>query len=170
MLVWLLNLIVPGAGLIVRRREWLGFSLAVVFALCANICVAGWLIAPASIPRQLTLAAGILTGLAWVMAQALLRMQERLLVRRAAGLGVLLDDAERALAAGDLDTARTALETAMALDDEDVRLHVLRARALERSGDVQRSRRAWRRVLQLDVDRQYARDARQALEALRADG
>jgi hypothetical protein len=72
---WLLNLILPGAGLIVRRREWLGFSLALVFGICGNVALAGWLIAPAAVPGGLTLLAFVLSGLIWLSAQICLVRQ-----------------------------------------------------------------------------------------------
>jgi hypothetical protein len=70
---WLLNLIVPGTGLILARREWLGFLLAVIFGICGNVALAGGFIAPAAIPPWLTGVAAVLTLLAWVVAQVLLR-------------------------------------------------------------------------------------------------
>ena len=45
----LLNLILSGSGLILRRREWLGLSMAMIFAICGNVAIAGWLIKTFSI-------------------------------------------------------------------------------------------------------------------------
>lgn len=72
MMAWLLNVIVPGTGLIVRRREWLGFSLALVFGICGNVALAGWLIAPAAVPRWLVHVAAGLCGLSWLLSQWLM--------------------------------------------------------------------------------------------------
>jgi len=71
-MAWLLNLLLPGAGLILRRHEWVGFLLALVFGLCGNVALAGVLIAPEAVPAWLRLLAGICTGLIWLVAQLLL--------------------------------------------------------------------------------------------------
>lgn len=73
-MVWLINFIIPGAGLILLRREWLGFCLALVFAICANFTAAGILIAPLAWPKWLVTLAGILTASAWLLAQVLCRL------------------------------------------------------------------------------------------------
>ena len=70
---WLLNVILPGAGLILARREWLGFLLAIVFGICGNVALAGWLIAPAAIPPWLAGLATIMALLSWIVAQVMLR-------------------------------------------------------------------------------------------------
>lgn len=77
----LLNILIPGAGLIVRCREWLGFSLALIFAICGNIAVAGWLIAPEAFPGWFTWLATALTVFAWCLAQVLFWKQGAALVR-----------------------------------------------------------------------------------------
>jgi hypothetical protein len=65
----ILNLVVPGAGLILQRREWLGFSLALIFGICGNIAIAGWLIAPEAMPMWLTGLAAGLAAFSWGLAQ-----------------------------------------------------------------------------------------------------
>ena len=67
----MLNLLIPGAGLILRGRHWLGFALAMLFALSVNTAIAGWLVAPVAIPRFYTWMATILSSVTWVLAQAL---------------------------------------------------------------------------------------------------
>lgn len=71
----LLNLVVPGVGLILLRREWLGASLALGFGICGHIAVAGWLIAPAAIPRWLAGLATAWAALTWITSQVLCRRQ-----------------------------------------------------------------------------------------------
>ena len=66
-----LNLLIPGSGLIVRRREWLGFSLSLVFGISGNIALAGWLIAPEAMPGWLVRAAMAMTAGSWILAQIL---------------------------------------------------------------------------------------------------
>lgn len=70
-----LNILVPGAGLIVRGRHWLGFALAMLFALAANAAVAGWLVAPMAIPPVYTWVATVLAALTWLLAQVSLLRQ-----------------------------------------------------------------------------------------------
>lgn len=76
-LSYLLNILIPGTGLIIHEREWLGFLLALLFGACVNVAIAGRLIAPAAIPTWLTIIAMVLGGFAWVLAQALLWRQCR---------------------------------------------------------------------------------------------
>ncbi|HKQ49616.1 MAG TPA: hypothetical protein VJZ71_16205 [Phycisphaerae bacterium] len=70
---WLLNVILPGTGLILARREWLGFLLAIVFGICGNVALAGWFIAPAAMPPWLAAIATVLALLSWAAAQIMLR-------------------------------------------------------------------------------------------------
>jgi hypothetical protein len=167
MMAWLLNVIVPGAGLIVRRREWLGFSLALVFGICGNVALAGWLIAPAAVPGWLVQVAAGLCGLSWLLSQWLMLRQGILLERHAAGLAALLQDARSALESGDTASARLALDSAAAMDDERAEFHVLRARLCDLDGDGQGMRAAWRHVLRLDHDHKYRAEAQRALESHR---
>ena len=76
-----LNILIPGAGLIVRCREWLGFSLSLIFAMCGNVAIAGWLIAPHALPSWLTWLAAALTMLAWLLAQLLFWKQGQAMAR-----------------------------------------------------------------------------------------
>lgn len=71
-MVYLLNALIPGAGLIVRGRHWLGFALAMLFGLAVNTAIAGWLVAPVAIPRFYTWTATILAAVTWILSQALL--------------------------------------------------------------------------------------------------
>jgi hypothetical protein len=70
---WLLNIFLPGVGLILAGRDWLGFLLAIVFGICGNVALAGWFIAPIAIPVWLTRIAGAMTVLAWICSQILLK-------------------------------------------------------------------------------------------------
>ena len=161
-MVWLLNIIIPGTGLVVRRREWLGFSLAIMFGLCGNVTLAGWLIAPAAVPAWLTRLASALAALTWVAAQLLLHRQGTLLKRRASGLAALLREAHSALEAGDTESARLALESGAAVDDEAAELYVLRARLCDLVGDDRGARAARRRIHRLDRRRRRRCEVRPA--------
>ncbi|MGQ9651496.1 MAG: hypothetical protein ACUVXJ_15425 [Phycisphaerae bacterium] len=67
-----MNLTVPGSGLILLGRAWLGFALAVWFCLATVIAVSGRSIAPVTIPWGLTAAATALAVTAWLIGQGLL--------------------------------------------------------------------------------------------------
>lgn len=69
---WLLNLLIPGTGLILRRREWLGFLIALMFAICANFAIAGFLIAPVAFPAWIVWLAVVLAIGIWLGAQLFL--------------------------------------------------------------------------------------------------
>lgn len=146
-----LNALVPGAGLILLRREWLGLLLALLFGLCAQIGLWGLFIVPASVPRWVTVAALVGAGLAWVCAQYTLVVQ----LRRSFGPGTtreverLCQQAEEAIGGGDYDTAKELLLVALTLNDEDPGANVQWARLMTALGHVHRARRAWARVVQL---------------------
>ena len=78
--VLILNLLIPGAGMIIQGREWLGFCLALVFGVCGNIVLAGTLVAPDALPIPIVVLAAALCLFAWSLAQFLFRRQA-LLVR-----------------------------------------------------------------------------------------
>lgn len=163
MWTWLLNLLIPGAGLIIRRREWLGLSLALVFGICGNVFVAGLWIAPAAIPPAIAHGAGLVAALWWLLSQALLWRQIQHQRRCKNVVDCLIRDSREAWERGDLAAAHSFLERALRLDDECVELHVLSARVFERRGDAVQARLRWRRVLQLDQRREYQTEARRSL-------
>jgi len=168
-LIWLINLVLPGAGLIIRRREWLGFLLTLVFGICGNAALAGLIIAPLAIPRWMTGLAVGMSALAWVLSQLLFWRQLIHLERCRESLAVLLEDSRAALAGGDHGSAHRLLERAAAVDDEHLELNVLWARLCTSEGDESAAQRRWRRVIQLDVRRTYHSEARMALGVKRAE-
>lgn len=85
-MAWVLNFLLPGSGLILRNREWLGLSLAAVFAICADVAIAGAVIAPAAIPSWLTILAAVLAGICWVLSQILFRRQSQAALHHQAGI------------------------------------------------------------------------------------
>ncbi len=162
-MVWLLNVIFPGAGLIIRRREWLGLSLAVVFAICGNVAMAALLIAPMAIPRWLTIPAISLGAASWMLAQYLCHRQGRILSRTARGVADLLSRASTAMDESDWTGAHQALQSGLALDDENVEVHARMARLYERLGEHAAKRAEWRRVVSLDRRKQFLAEAREGL-------
>lgn len=128
-MVWMLNVIVPGSGLVLRRREWLGLLLSLVFAICANLAVAGWLVAPAAVPRWLTILAALLAVGSWLFAQYLYWAQGAVEVRRAQTVAGLLTEARSSLLRHDFDAADRELAAAAELDADNHELADLRSRA-----------------------------------------
>ncbi|MFQ5412027.1 MAG: hypothetical protein ACE5EC_07005 [Phycisphaerae bacterium] len=133
-MTWILNLILPGTGLIVRRREWLGMAMAAVFAICGNVGIAGRTIAPEAVPGWLTVLAIVLAVLSWVLAQILCYRQGRVLSRMEHVLRQLLANGRSALESNDLTAARRALGGASAIDEENIELHALMACLSKKEG------------------------------------
>jgi hypothetical protein len=162
-MVWCLNLLIPGAGLILLRREWLGFFLALMFGLCANLGMAGWLIAPDAIPLWMVrLAAGLSIAL-WIAAQSFLFRQIGWLDRRRSGLATLRAEASSALENGDPALARLALESGLEIDDCDPELLYLYARLCTIEQRDEQARGAWERVLRLDAPAAHRAEAAEYL-------
>ncbi len=67
-----MNLTVPGTGLILLGRGWLGFAVAVWFGLAVEVAVCGKLIAPATTAWTMTAASAVLAAAAWLLGQGLL--------------------------------------------------------------------------------------------------
>ena len=170
MLAWVLNIFVPGTGLILCRREWHGFSLALLFGICGNVALAGWLIAPRAVPAWLTWLAVAIAGGCWAASQWLLHHQLQLLRHCAAALEAILNQARSALRSGDLAAARMAIESGAALDDENLDLLVVSAELCERGGDDHGRRTAWHKIIRLDRRGRYRQLARQALGELSGGG
>lgn len=118
-------MLLPGTGLIIRRREWLGFCLVILYGVSGNVVLAGWLIAPDSVPSWMWRVAVGMTAVTWLLSQWLYRRQAGLLARHAAAARILLRDARAALESGDLAAARAALESGRSLDDENAELRGL---------------------------------------------
>ena len=70
-MAWTANLVVPGTGLIARRREWLGAALALLFGVCGHAAILGTWVAPKQWPAWITTAAWVLAGSVWAAAQGL---------------------------------------------------------------------------------------------------
>ena len=74
---WVLNVLLPGSGLIIARREWLGVVLGMLYVVCGQIVLVGLLIAPQALAGLwVAIAAGGL-GTCWLGAQMLLSRRLR---------------------------------------------------------------------------------------------
>lgn len=163
-----LNLIVPGSGLIISQREWFGLTLALLFGVCSQIALGGWLIAPAAIPLWLTFAAAVMAALVWVAAQVLLHHHLGVFnhPQRGEQIARFLDEARAAVNHGDRRSALLLVEAALSLDDECLDTCVERARLLSRLGPAASMNRAWRRVAALDTLGRYRDESIAALRGL----
>jgi hypothetical protein len=164
----LMNLLVPGTGLIALGRVWLGLAVALWFGLGAEVAICGSVLAPMSLPRWVTLTGGGLALAAWLAGQGLLIGRIRLLrdPNLPAELQALRDLAEKALARGEFAAAQSPLRVALSIDDADVPTRVLWARLLTQTGRTARARRAWLEAQQLDIQQRYSAEIRQALDQL----
>jgi tetratricopeptide (TPR) repeat protein len=148
----LVNLLVPGAGLIILQREWLGVSMALLFVVLAQLGISGLWIVPEDVPRWQAVLSMAGAGLVWLAAQLLALTRYRTSVSPVVQREIdeLRARAEAAMQAGDLAEARQTLQLALNLNDEDLPTLALYAQVLGRLGEARDARRSWRRVRALD--------------------
>ncbi len=162
------NLLVPGCGLIVLRREWLGLAVAALYGLLGEVVLLGTLIVPGTVPAWVTTACVTGAVLVWLGAQWRLFVGLRAadgpaLVRE---LAILRQQAADAAVNGAYDQACDILRVALALNDEDLACNIQWAELMTLMGRFREARRGWRRVEQLDHGKQHHRAALEALATL----
>jgi hypothetical protein len=167
-LTLLCNVIVPGSGLVICRREWLGLAIAMLFAILANVAILGIAVLPAAIPPWVT---GTCLGAAvivWLGSQWQLLVRMRVVARP--GLEDELRDLRQRAAEStrtkDYPKAIALLRIALTLNDEDLQTNVQWAELMTLMGKFNEAERAWRRVQTLDRHRQFDRAAKEALASL----
>ncbi len=162
------NAIIPGSGLIILRREWLGLAAAALFGVFGQIALLGLLLLPATIPAWLTTLSFSAAVFVWLGAQWRLAVR----IRTATGpevdreLAFLRQQAAEAVARQAYADATDILRVAMTLNDEDLEANIQWAELMTLTGKFAHAARAWRRVLQLDRTGQHRRRAREALAVL----
>lgn len=164
-----LNLLLPGSGLILARRPWLGFTLAMLFTGCAQVTLWGAWIAPEMVSTPLLAVAAGAAALWWIAAQGLLLRQLRRIpspTDRLSQLATCFALADQAVVEGRFAEARGALDVALTVDDENPETYAKLARLTARVGRYGEARRAWRSVADLDREGRYHREMVQALERL----
>lgn len=161
----IVNLLVPGSGMILLRREWLGITLAALFTVVAQIAILGYWVVPLDIPRWLTTTGAVVTIAVWLLAQWLVWRRAGLLSAPALAseLVELRQRAADALARNDHAEAHRVLLVTLSVDDEDVESAVLWARLMTAMGREDEARRGWRRVLALDAPEDHRTAAQNAL-------
>src|SRR5262245_36201868 len=127
-----MNLLVPGTGLILLGREWLGLGLTVAFGVTGELAAMGGLLAPASLPDSITILVIALAVVTWLLAQFFLWARIRFLrdPRLPGDLAALCETAESAIRRNDPESAWHALRLALAMDCTDLHSRVLWARLL----------------------------------------
>lgn len=164
-----INWWLPGVGLILAHRLWLGLAVGVLFTLLANLVIWGAAIVPDSVPRFfLFLTGGLLAG-TYAGAQYLLSRDVR--HRRAAAHRAertrILNQATEFLARGDIDRAGACVEALLPHAEDDLMVAVRVAQTLTAARDAPRGIEAWLRVRRLDIQAVYRRDAEEGERILR---
>ncbi len=165
----LVNLLVPGAGLVLVGRTWMGTVLTAWFVLGAEVVLWGRLIAPATLPQELVLCGWGVAAATWLAAQVVLYRRTRILTADdlPRQLAILRRLADRAMARGDYRTAGAAINVGLSLDDGNLPIHIARARLAELTGHSRRARRAWRAVQRMDPSQVFARHTDKSLPVTR---
>lgn len=165
------NTLIPGGGLILVRRERQGAPLAFCFGFFASLGIVGGWITPGSIPPRMTLVCLFVAAIVWIAAQIMLWVH--VWGARDPGLheqkAALLQLASEALQDGIYVNARVALESALRLNDEDVLANLLWARLMTLTGRFPEARRAWRRVEELDREKEFQNESAAALRQIPAE-
>lgn len=163
-----LNVIAPGAGLVILRREWFGLTVAVLFGLLAQAAIYGTLVDPMLARSDVTWVCGFAAGVVWVYAQAttIARARRVLGARARREIAVIVRQASQALSDGRYGDAIDLLNVALCVNDESIDLGVALARVLTLTGRLADARSAWKRVLDLDIAGDYRSEAITALERL----
>jgi hypothetical protein len=163
--VLLLNALVPGAGLVVLRREWLGLATSILFAVFALIFIFSRWITPSDIPVWASSLA--LAGLILVWAGSLAAVVQRARFVSdpdlVAEIAHLRREGDEAITAGDFQEAHRVLLVALNLDDEDAETWLLWSKLTERQGSARVARTGWKRVLRLSRVEEHRALARQKL-------
>lgn len=163
-----LNLLLPGSGLILTHRHWLGFVMALLFTACGHVAAIGILIAPEAIPHRLTALATGGAAAIWLNAQYLFFRRVIVLSdrTRTAQIALCHQLADEGVQQGRTEDAWGALDVALTIDDEDLQTHLRRARLYQLLGKPLEARRSWRKVQQLDKQQAFRREMIQALQHL----
>jgi len=167
--ITLLNLLAPGAGLIVLGRLASGLLFGALFGLCANAAVWATLLVPDEFPRWSKLAILTLAALSYLAAQVRLAQSMRREaqrrqtdIRRAA-----LVAARECLMQRDPVAALAALRAVQHLAARDVVVAYRYAQVYTALQDADAAHAAWQQVRRLDRDGVYRDERRAGEKALR---
>ncbi len=165
-----INLLLPGAGLVLCGATMAGLVVGVVFAVSANIALVATLLFPDDFgpgPRALAIgvAGGVYLGGQIRYAQTVRGLQRAAAVReRRERLG----RTQRLLASGDVAGALQAIAPLTEANPDDLVAAYRLAQVLMAAGNGHAARVAWKRVKQLDRHRLYAQQVAEAEQHLRS--
>lgn len=148
----ILNLLAPGTGLLLIGRLLSGWTLALGFAITANLAVIFVFIIPYDIPPAVRSASVGSAALLYVAAQGLFASAVRFDVQadRRNEQKAALVAVQQFLDSGDLTAARTALQPLLPLAEEDLLVALRAAQILTAVGDRAAAQAACERLRRLD--------------------
>lgn len=153
----LVNLLIPGGGLILLGRIVAGLIVALAFTLLCNLALAATLLIPHDVPEWARRASIGATAIVYVLSQLLVAHVVRV-ERRAAEAErrrEILERVVRELAAGRAAEAWEALEPLRPLAESDLLVAYRAAQVLTALGDGPAALRAWKNLRRLDCHRIY---------------
>lgn len=155
-----MNLLVPGAGLVLLGEPAIGVLLGLLYAALLNLLIASCLIFPDELSSSTTLIATIGAAAVYVFAQRRLPAAESrtAMMRITAQRRAALKTAAECIQRGDGLGARAALLPIADRAEDDLLLAYRMAQAASLCGDAAAAREAWRRVRKLDRHRIYGDD------------
>jgi len=156
----LINLVVPGGGLILIGSETMGVLIALLFTAAASFAIAASLLFPADFPPTWRgLGIGVAVG-TYLGAQIRYAQTVRHQCERAAdeSRGAALQGVRRALLAGRVEDAWRALQPVVEQAENDLVVAYRLAQVLTAREGGAAALAAWRRVRRLDRHRIYWRE------------
>ena len=160
-----LNIVLPGSGLILARKHWSGLAWVVLFTTATQIVLWSLWVAPGAIPHwTTTICLGGVAAL-WVTCQVKLVSSIRVLTdpTRHSQIQTCYELFDQATKAGRYDEARGALDVALTVDDENPDTYARLARLTALVGKYDEARQAWRVVDQLDHRGIFRREMTESL-------
>jgi len=161
----MLNLVLPGAGLIALQREKVGCLVLAGFAVAAEAGLVGVLVAPAAVGLWWTVGALVFAAACWVAGQVLLlrRVGEIADGKARSEAARLILAGREAILAGNWSEARRLLAGAARYDDEQPELNYLLGRLKSIVGRSDEAARQWKRLRQVDRSGRYRAEWEQYL-------
>ncbi len=163
-----LNLVAPGAGLVMLQRPWAGISLCLLFALLSQLALWGFLLVPTGASQLGSTWAALAAVAVWAFAQrlAVLRGRDILGPEARARIELLRTGAQEALERRHFGDAHELLRIALDIDDEDLQVQLQWARLVTLMGQRDAAHRAWKCVLLLDRCGEHKCEAVGAIDGL----
>ena len=163
-----LNLLIPGTGMIVARREWLGAALAILYGVLLELGLWGCLIEPMRVSKWAAVAFLFGAAIIWIAGQVLLgrRLPDLSNPQIEREIERLREEVIALTSGQQYEQAWATLRMALSADDENLETNVLTAELMTALGRFSAARRAWRRVEQLDRLGTYRRHLAEALSRL----